>query len=241
MKRDVNLILFGLVVFLLFSMVGITLYYQETYRSLDESYSQATGKIRETERQLNKTIAEVGRKSEELDRREKELIDIINELDVSKQKISSLGDYYQNLKGEKETLENRLDSAESKRDLYKLNLDEKTKELEVCEKDKKLLQSELGDAEKTISTAKGKVGNMSSVAYSLLLNLNEMESIIDDDIREDLNDIKEDAEAEKVCSESDVDSVSESIYEVYDKLGASKNLLRIINTITSRLNNLLEK
>ncbi|OYT54055.1 MAG: hypothetical protein B6U72_04075 [Candidatus Altiarchaeales archaeon ex4484_2] len=239
MKKDVNLILFGLVVFLLFSMVGITLYYQETYKSLDESHAQAMGKMMETEYQLNETITEVEKKSKELDNRENELIDIINELDLSKKKVSSLGDYYENLRGEKETLENQLDSAESNRDRYKLNLDEKTKELEVCEKDKKLIQSELGDAEKTISTAKGKVGNMSSIAYSLWVDLDEIESIIDDDIRDDLDDIRDDIEKGKPVDEGDVDRVSDSVYEVYDKIGASKNLLRIINTIISRLNTIL--
>jgi|GEM_PF-677416 len=238
-KKDVNLILFGLVVFLLFSIVGITIYYQQTYRSLDESHSKAMGKIMKTECQLNETIIEVEKKSEELDERERELIDIINELDLSKKKASSLGDYYENLRGEKETLENRLDSAESNRDRYKLNLDEKTKELEVCEKDKKLIQSELADAEKTISTAKGKLGNLSSIVYSLGINLNEIDSIIDDDLGDDLNDIKDDIEDGKDCSESDVDSAIDYNNEIYDKIGTSKNLLRIINTITSRLNTIL--
>ncbi|MEA1924890.1 MAG: hypothetical protein U9M95_03380 [Candidatus Altiarchaeota archaeon] len=239
MKNDVNLILFGLVVFLLFSMVGITLYYQETYKSLDESHSQAMGKIRVTECQLNETITEVNKKSEALDERESELTDIINELNLSKKKVSSLGDYYENLRGETKTLENQLDSAESNRDRYKLNLDEKTKELEVCEKDKKLLQSELSDAENTITTSRGKVGNMSSIVYTLRLNLNEIESIIDDDIRDDLDDIKKDIDEGDGCKESDVDSAIESNKEVYDKIGTSKNLLRIINTITSRLNTIL--
>jgi len=239
MKKDVNLILFGLVVFLLFSMVGITLYYQQTYRSLDESHAKAMGKIRETECQLNETITEVGRKSDALDKREAELTDIINELNLSKKKISSLGDYYENLRGEKETLENQLDSAESNRDRYKLNLDEKTKELEVCEKDKKLIQSELSDAEDTIAITRGKVGNLSSIIYSLGVTINEIDSIIDDDIREDLDEIKEDIEDGKEVDESDVDSAIDYNNEIYEKIRTSKNLLRIINTITSRLNTIL--
>ena len=231
MKKDINTILLGLVVFLLISIVVLTLYYQETYRNLDRNYREATNK-------LNKAVSEVKIKSEELNKREKELIDIINELNISKQRISSLSDYYESLKGEKEILENRLKTMESDRDKYKLNLDEKIQELKVCEKDKKLFSDELNNANAKISKAGGKVGNMSKIVHSMETNLDDMESIIDkipdylDDIEEDLNNCN--------CTSNKMDNLNDSINELDEKISKSRNLLYIINTIIKKLTDILK-
>ena len=231
MKKDINTILLGLVVFLLISIVVLTLYYQETYRNLDRNYREATSK-------LNKTISEVKIKSEELNKREKELIDIINELNISKQRISSLSDYYESLKGEKEILENRLKTMESDRDKYKLNLDEKIQELKVCEKDKKLFSDELNNANAKISKAGGKVGNMSKIVHSMETNLDDMESIIDkipdylEDIEDDLNNCN--------CTSNKMDNLNDSINELDKKISNSRNLLYIINTIIKKLTDILK-
>ncbi len=231
MKKDINTILLGLVVFLLISIVVLTLYYQETYRNLDRNYREATNK-------LNKAVSEVKIKSEELNKREKELIDIINELNISKQRISSLSDYYESLKGEKEILENRLKTMESDRDKYKLNLDEKIQELKVCEKDKKLFSDELNNANAKISKAGGKVGNMSKIVHSMETNLDDMESIIDkipdylDDIEEDLNNCN--------CTSNKMDNLNDSINELDKKISNSRNLLYIINTIIKKLTDILK-
>jgi len=231
MKKDINTILLGLVVFLLISMVVLTLYYQETYRNLDRNYREATNK-------LNKAVSEVKIKSEELNKREKELIDIINELNISKQRISSLSDYYESLKGEKEILENRLKTMESDRDRYKLNLDEKIQELKVCEKDKKLVSDELNNANAKISKAGGKVNNMSKIVHYMETNLDDMESIIDkiqdylEDIEYDLNNCN--------CTSNEMDKLNNSINNLDEKISNSRNLLYIINTIIKKLTDILK-
>ncbi|OYT27703.1 MAG: hypothetical protein B6U97_00895 [Candidatus Altiarchaeales archaeon ex4484_96] len=235
MKKDVNLVLFGLVIFLLFSMLGLTLYYQETYKSLDVSHKKAMDKIKETEYSLNETKDEMIKKSLELDAQEKELIEIINELNISKQKVSSLGDYYQNLRGEKEVLETSLDEAESARDNFKLGLDEKIKELEVCEKNKGLIQNELADVSDRLSIAKGKAGNMSSIIHSLSMNLDEMDKIIDDDISPELEDIKDDLDKNKNVSKSDVNRVDGGVNDLSNKLDSSNNLLDLIRSINAKI------
>lgn len=171
MKRDVNFILLGLLITLLMSMVGMALYYQETYENLGLKHRTVLDEIEETRDRLNNTISEVEAKSAELQKKEQILLDIINELNLSKQKASSLGDYYEDVRGEKEALGESLSKTRDERDEYELKYSNSERELGVCEKDKKLREDELSKANSDITKLKN-IGDIlrtySNNAYDIL-------------------------------------------------------------------------
>ncbi len=257
MKKDVNLIFFGLVVFLLISILGITLYYQETYKSLDASHQEAMDKIIDTECKLNDTLAEVEAKSAELDQRERDLIDIYNELNISKQKISSLSSFYEEVSSEKDNLEDKINFAEADRDRYKLSLDEASQELLVCERDKELFSDEVSEANSKILEARGKLEeNMSKAVLILDTYLDNIKNLLDEEIGgedgdiekilDELEDVKDDFNE---CGCSDTGSINSTIKktivlmdhvdEAYSDNVRSRNILNNMNIIINKLTRIL--
>ena len=134
MKKDVNFTLFGIITLLLFSIVGVTIYYNLTYQRLNSDYQSAIDDVRRTKDELNRTAEEMLFKNEELIKKEKDLIDIINELNLSKQQVSSLGDYYTDLKGEKAEIEANIDNIKGERDTWKSEYTTAKVDLEYCER-----------------------------------------------------------------------------------------------------------
>jgi len=134
MKKDVNFTLFGIITLLLFSIVGVTIYYNLTYQRLDSDYREAIDDVRRTKDELNRTAEEIILKSEELVKKENDLIDLINELNLSKQQVTSLGGYYTDLKGEKESIEANIDQIRGERDTWKSEYTSANVDLEYCER-----------------------------------------------------------------------------------------------------------
>ena len=134
MKKDVNFTLFGIITLLLFSIVGVTIYYNLTYQRLNSNYQEAIDDVRRTKDELNRTAEEILLKSEELIKKEKDLIDLINELNLSKQQVTSLGEYYTDLKGEKESIEANVDQIKGERDTWKSEYTSAKVDLEYCER-----------------------------------------------------------------------------------------------------------
>ncbi len=235
MKRDVNFILLGLLITLLISMVGMAFYYQETYENLGLKHRTVLDEIEETRDRLNDTIAEVEIKSAELQKKEQILLDIINELNLSKQKTSSLGDYYEDVKGEKEALNESLSKTIDERDEYELKYSNSEQELEVCEEDKKLREDELSKANSDITKLK-------SIGNTLRTYSNNAYDILTDD----KNGVYENIED---CYDK-IDRVNESINrnesdDALDDLGRLRNkfdeLKKNIDDLNKKIDSIIEK
>ena len=143
MRRDVNFVFFGLLILLLIAMVGVMLYSDYTYHRVNARYLKFREMFEQAQNDLNRSREEIKAKDEELQEKEQALIDIINELNLSKQRISSLSDYYTTVRSEKEDLERDLSRIEQERDRWKSDYLAAKQDLEVCEKNYNLKKREV--------------------------------------------------------------------------------------------------
>jgi chromosome segregation ATPase len=133
MKRDVNLFFLGLLVIIIVSMVGMGIYFQNEYKLLAGDYNSALQKLEEKNAELDKKIIEINTTREELDARERSLVDIVKELNLTKEKQASLGGFFENLKGEKQTLEENLSATEQEVRKWKLNYNNLNNDYGICQ------------------------------------------------------------------------------------------------------------
>jgi chromosome segregation ATPase len=144
-KKDVNFIFFGLLLLLMIAMAGVMLYSDYTYHKVNGDYIRFKQMYDKAQDDLNQSKTDVRAKEMALDEKERELIDIVKELNLSKQKESSLSGYYVTVKSEKEQLNESLSTAISARDRYKADYESSRLTLSVCQRDIEL-------EKKTVST-----------------------------------------------------------------------------------------
>jgi len=178
MKRDVNFILFGILILLIMSMVGMALYSDYTYHEINEKYREFKKKLDEAQRKLNETNMLLIEREMELNETERQLIDIINELNLSKQKISSLGEYYKNLRGRNEELEEELSKVKDDRDLWKSNYFEVKEDLGFCNQSLKLCNSQLYSKDLKIEKLRVEINNFNSYLEEINEGLDNMTDFI---------------------------------------------------------------
>ncbi|HEX54875.1 MAG TPA: hypothetical protein ENF49_01975 [Candidatus Altiarchaeales archaeon] len=178
MKRDVNFILFGILILLIMSMVGMALYSDYTYHEIDNKYREFKKKLDEAQRKLNETNMLLIEREMELNETERQLIDIINELNLSKQKISSLGEYYKNLRGRNEELEEELNKVKDDRDLWKSNYFEVKEDLGFCNQSLKLCNSQLYSKDLKIEKLRVEINNFNSYLEEINEGLDNMTDFI---------------------------------------------------------------
>ncbi|RLI90846.1 MAG: hypothetical protein DRO94_03505 [Candidatus Altiarchaeales archaeon] len=178
MKRDVNFILFGILILLIMSMVGMALYSDYTYHEINEKYREFKKKLDEAQRKLNETNMLLIEREMELNETERQLIDIINELNLSKQKISSLGEYYKNLRGRNEELEEELNKVKDDRDLWKSNYFEVKEDLGFCNQSLKLCNSQLYSKDLKIEKLRVEINNFNSYLEEINEGLDNMTDFI---------------------------------------------------------------
>jgi len=133
MKQDVNFFLFGMLILLIFAMVGLVMDTEAKYAKLKVDYNNAKAKLNDTNSELLKKIGENNQTRAELDAREASLVDIVKELNLTKEKQNSLGGFFENLKGEKETLQENLSSTQDEVKKWKLNYNNVNNDLGICQ------------------------------------------------------------------------------------------------------------
>ena len=161
MKRDVNLFLLGLLVLIIISMVGLGVYFQNEYKSLASEYNTALDKLQEKNAELDKKIIEINNTRAELDAREASLVDIVKELNLTKEKQTSLGGFFENLKGEKETLQENLSSTQDEVKKWKLNYNNANNDLGICQNNIKNKDDQLNKKDARINYMNLKVQDAS--------------------------------------------------------------------------------
>ena len=209
MKHNVNFFLFGMILAVLLSMVGLAVYFNNSYEQLTAKHSNAMKNLENLTRELNETIREVNQKNIELIEKERTLSDIIGDLNLSEQKASSLGEFYTQEKGVREVLEENLVETEKERDTWKLtyaqtkqdldlwkkNYDIKVQELNVVNKRVTLLNSVVNEINGEISSSTGidkMTTDMQALIATVESELDELDKTIgdveDSSMRADLNE-----------------------------------------------------
>ena len=183
MKRDVNLLLFTLLILLLVAMVAMTIYAQQEYQHRDADYLTALRDITKKDSLLDNRSVELNKTRDELERSRRELVDLIKELNISEEREVSLGGLFEGLKGEKELLKEDLETTAGDRDKWRSNYTMTQSELSMCEKDYELKVRQLDLAEEKIS------GISRNVKY-LKINVNKSKDYVGDieDHTDDIDD-----------------------------------------------------
>ena len=123
MKRDINIALMGLLLLTLVSIVGLSVYYRYTFHDLGQRYTKARSEIEVMYDELNRTQFELATRNTLLIEREKTLEDkenLIDEyfsaLNMSRQRESSLGDMFNQLRTENALYQSQLSDTQNELD-----------------------------------------------------------------------------------------------------------------------------
>jgi chromosome segregation ATPase len=177
MKKDVNFVFFGLLILLLIAMIGVVLYNEYISQENIARYTEFKKKYEKACEDLNRSYEEINIKDEEIREKEQALIDIINELNLSKQRASSLGDYYETVRSEKDTLEEDLNRTEDEMKRWKSEYVAAKQDLGVCEKSYALKKSEVELLNSKILTFQNYANDLSGRMENLTAGL---EIVMDD-------------------------------------------------------------
>ncbi len=118
MKHNVNLGLLGLLLLVILAMIGLTIYNYMTYEGLNSKYDEALENLENYSDIISAKEAELAAKEGDLRDKEAKLAAYLSELNISKQRETSLGGHFEELKGEVGTLEGNLNSTKEERDRY---------------------------------------------------------------------------------------------------------------------------
>jgi len=245
MKRDINLKLLWIIAGLLIAIVVLAVYSNETYKMMNKKYYVSLSRLKEIEAKLNLTEEKLRNKSKILEEKEKMLIDIINQLNLTEQKITSLSGYYSELKGEKEILEEKLAKEIKEKESYKSKYLETVQSLEICKQDKKLKDAQLSILNEKIANVMEKSEaalNFSEISQARLgdanFYLNKIENKLSH-IHGDLNEIKEALEESNLSTEyiKDIEDVIDAIEETKSyRDEAEKKVNKVRNHISYVIN-----
>lgn len=136
LMKDVNFAYLWAILFLIASIGGMSLYYQDTYGKIADEYKAAS-------QELDQSLALVKEREAELSQR-------ITEANLAKQREAVLSDKYSDLRGEKEALEGELKKTQQELSALKVDYKKLQGDLEIT-------QASLNEAQKTISSLESSV------------------------------------------------------------------------------------
>jgi len=240
MKKDVNFTLFGIITLLLFSIVGVTIYYNLTYQRLNSDYQSAIDDVRKTKDELNRTAGEMLLKNEELIRKEKDLIDIINELNLSKQQVTSLGGYYTDLKGEKESIEANIDEIKGERDTWKSEYTSASVDLEYCERSYGAMQAKFRNVNTSLTRFQEMGDEIVGYANDGKGYVNDISNIKINSINNEIDALLRNIDAiEQACENGTIDEVENKLddnaNDIFHGIGDIKEIVVEIEKAFERI------
>ncbi|MFH1403598.1 MAG: hypothetical protein ABIH11_04935 [Candidatus Altiarchaeota archaeon] len=174
MKHDVNIILLGLVLFLVVSMIALVVYYRITYEQLNEDYRTKKTELQNLTYSLNSTMMRVQARDEELARIEKQLRDFADQLNLSKTRESALGEHFTELKGEKGELSDDLNKTMTERARYEKLYNQYYTDYRVCKQDYEHKVTELTNANNRMNTMISQAAQIDEKAYYLDTRINSI-------------------------------------------------------------------
>lgn len=230
MRRDVNLLLFGLLLLLLVTMVVMVIYAQYEYQRLNTDYLATMGDLTRKESVLGNKSVEINKTRDELESAKRELADLIGELNLSEEREVSLGGLFEGLKGEKELLRENLDLTSMDRDRWHSNYTAAKNELAMCRKDYELKEMQLDSVTQ-------KVSRISRNVKSMGISINKSRGYITG-IEDGLEDIDDDLYSlyQKVGDVED-GSLRE---DLKDDINGIRDLIGELNDIITDLRNKMD-
>ncbi|MFH1788167.1 MAG: hypothetical protein ABH834_02155 [Candidatus Altiarchaeota archaeon] len=223
MKRDINYALMGLLLLTIVSVVGLSVYYKYTFHDLGKRYTNARAEIEVTYNELNRTQHELNDRNMLLAEREKTLEEkenLIDEyfsaLDISRQRESSLGDMFNQL---------RTENA-----LYQKQLSDTQQELDKTVKDFGSLTKNFNEKNAQLDTFKNLFGNIdASVLY-----LNDRAT----EIRYKVNDLDDGlADMDDSIGELESGRVKDDLRKQHNDMEAALNQLEYsLSKLETKLN-----
>ena len=179
MKRNINFLLFGLVIVSMFAMLGMALYYKSTYDELNERYMNSKEEIMRAAADLNQTIAEVNAKEALINQKEMILSSYISELNLSKERETSLGMHFTDMKNENTYLQDKLNKTISDRDKWKGFYDTTKTQYDVCRMDYELKKEESDERLNEIIRIRNLKPGMESGTQKLIQRSSDIEDDVD--------------------------------------------------------------
>lgn len=240
MKKDVNFTLFSIIALLLISIVMITIYYNSTYRKLNSDYWVALEDMEKTREELNRTASEIQIKNDELLKKEKSLIDIINELNLSNQRVTSLGEYYADLKGEKEDLESDITEITGERDSWKSEYTSARVDLDYCQRNYESTKIQLMNANASLSKLQNMGDDIKGYADDGKGYVNDIEDIKITDIKNQISALTEQIRAlDSACESGTIDDLQDvmddNVNDIYKAVNDIKEVAAELNKLLIKI------
>ncbi len=238
MRYNVSLILMGLLLLMVLSMLSLTVYYRYTYDHLYDDYDEAVDAVIDMQDELNQSLTEVAEKERLLSTKERILLDYISELNLSKERESTLGEHFTELRGEKEELTENLTEAEQRLADLSDELEDVQDELDVCEVDYRLCEEELDDVAANLPAMKGNFTLLKQDAtdawsdYTEVRERMEQADLEAESLRERVDELENGTEKSAVLDElgdleSDLASMRRSLNDLEENLDAVLDRLQL--------------
>jgi chromosome segregation ATPase len=199
MKQDVNFLLLSLLLIALMGMAAIALFAQSEYQRLFDMNLDARANLEKKSALLDNKTSEVETMRQELETRQQSLVDMVKELNLSKERQESLGGFFTELKGAKESLEENLTAVEEAKGGLERRLQAANKDLEVC-------TVTVSFKDKQIANSSSKISKLVNQIASYSITFNKENSGLGD-INTDLTKVKTDL----ASYESKINSIKNSI------------------------------
>lgn len=247
MKRDINFVFLALVALLLMSMVGMALYYGSTYQGLNSEYLKALETVGNKSLELNKTIEVLNAKNEDLDKKKALLVDIIDRLNLSKERDFQWENIYldamqkkDQLEEEKSNLRGTLVKTENERMTLNSNLTQCRIEYQgeenkrrTAENNLNLANAQISELAKKNTNLKQDINSADEKTGSISTTIENIDNRIDTisrgvralEVTENETDKKDDLEGDIDRLSSTVNDLKKRIEELSKIISRMKNYL----------------
>lgn len=166
-KKDVNFVFFGLLLLMMVAMAGVMLYSDYTYHKVNGDYIRFKQMYDQAQQDLNASKQEVRAEKLRLDDLKQNMTDLWNELQLSKQKETSLSTYYTSVKTEKQQLNENLSKALTDIDRCRSDYESSRLTLSVCQRDIELEKKSVTACNTKLNTYKVGAANAALKAENL--------------------------------------------------------------------------
>lgn len=231
--------LLGLVLASMLSMTAMAWYYKRTYDDLNGRYVTSRLEILAAAAELNKTISEVDAKAELLNRKEVILTDYINELNLSRERETSLGTHFTDMKNENVYLGEKLNKTMLDRERWQNMYNVTQRNYGVCIVDLQGKTAELQDSLGEINRIQGLKPSLDAGAERLGGRESEVSADVGDiyDTAKEIDSLANDVDNDSLRSEikSNVNDIKSRVDAIGDILDRMVQDLAEINYLISRI------
>lgn len=240
MKRDINFVFLAILVLLLMSMVGMAIYYRNTYHNLNLDYQMALDRVGNTSIELNKTLEILNAKNEELDKKKALLVDVIERLNLSKGRDFQWENIYLDvlqkkaqLEEERSNLKGNLAKVSNEKEIFRQNLTQcridyysEENKRRVAENNLNLANSQISELARKNTNLKSDINSANDKIEDISGSLNSIDSRIDTISREARAlDVGENETDKQDDLERDIDRLNSAVNELERKLGELEKII----------------